>query len=108
MDSIVNIRLVVMGVIPKEFKIRKIMKWKSQLFAVQGGAHYSMSGIQPDLTNYEYSDNIFRKGFPNTDQTAQQSVDRNKTDLTIYLVDAIMVLFIGYILILWHTCWFLL
>lgn len=87
MDSIVKIRLVVMGVIPKEFKLRKIIKWKSQLFTVQGGAHYSMNNILPDLPKYAYSDDNFRNGFPNTDRTARQSEDRNKTDLTIYLVD---------------------
>jgi hypothetical protein len=88
MESVVKIRIVVMGRIPDELNLRKLLKWKSKLFAVSSSKqHHSMNNMQPDISSFYYSDVLLRTNFPNASQVEKIAGDDNKTDLTIYLVD---------------------
>lgn len=83
----VNVRLVVIGKIPAELNVKKVVKWKSNLFNVLPEVKYPLN-LTPDIMPWGYSDGNLAKGLPSAEKIRQQTKDGKDADLTFYIIDA--------------------
>lgn len=90
MKSMVKIRIVLVGVTLTKFQVKRLAKWKSDLFCVvSDNGHYSFdNNKKPDLPRFAYSDDYFKLHLPSDAQVSQQAKDKQKADLIVYIVDA--------------------
>lgn len=66
----IKIKIIILGNLPRRFKIEKIQNWKSNLFTIDKNIDYHSLTCDSDIDNWGYSDELISEQLPEFEEAS--------------------------------------